>query len=80
MLRAFERAKSAWNIRALFMCTGFIYDVDSAREYTLRYDEAKIRDSSEFTEIWNINEPLEAFSKRRLATRWRFLNQIALEN
>jgi hypothetical protein len=80
MLRAFETAKCASNIRASFLSTGFIYEVDASHMYTLGYDEAKVRHSSEFSEVGNVNYPIEAFTKRRLATRWGFLNQAAFEN
>jgi hypothetical protein len=53
---------------------GFEYCKRDGASY-LFINDGTIRDSMEFSEIWNINFPIEKRSPRRRAQKWGFMNR-----
>jgi transposase len=77
MFKALELAGASSTVRASFSRAGFVYDKAPDGTYILGFDERRIRESSEFQEVWKLNYPLERLSPRRRASRWGFLNSEA---
>jgi hypothetical protein len=78
MFRACEMAGASTTVRRSSIVAAFTCHKDPDGEYVMGFDVQKIRDSGEFREVRRINFPLERFSVRQRANKWRFLNSAAL--
>jgi hypothetical protein len=74
MFRAHEAAATSSIVRGSFKRAGFTYVKQPGGTYSLGLDEARIRTSPEFPEVWNIDFPFESLSGRRQGSPWGFLN------
>jgi hypothetical protein len=80
MFKACEIAGATSTVRGSFIHAGFIYEANPDGGYTLGFNEAKVRDSSGFKEVWNIDFPIDKLSPRRTDTSWGFLNWEAFQS
>jgi hypothetical protein len=62
------------NIWGAFQEAGFELDAN-VEPCRIRLDEKKLRRSSAFQEIWNLDFPLEKLSTRRRNARFGWINQ-----
>jgi hypothetical protein len=74
VFRAYEQVTTSTTVRASWQKAGFGF-VRRDGTYYLWVDEAKIRGSPEFSEIWNIDYPEEALPMRRRQQKWGWLNE-----
>jgi hypothetical protein len=73
IFKAYELVTTRATVRASWAKAGFEYCKRDDRYYLLVNDE-KIREMSEFSEVWCINFPIEGLSARRRAQKWGFVN------
>jgi hypothetical protein len=80
MLKACESAKASSMVRSSFIYAGFIHEANQDGGYILGFNDGKVRDSSGFKEVWNIDFPVGMASPRRRDTPWGFLNWEAFQS
>ena len=74
IFKGYEESTTSENVRAAFTHTGFNQiEIDGVKY--LQVDEDKIRNFSEFKEIWEINFPEENLTPRRKNQRWGWINE-----
>ncbi|OHT08942.1 hypothetical protein TRFO_22367 [Tritrichomonas foetus] len=71
--RAFELATCSTTIRSAFEKTGFIIQHTNSKK--IEINEEKIRNSSDFKELFQKNIQIENISQRRRSAKWGFVNQ-----
>jgi hypothetical protein len=71
---ASEQATTSMTIRASWEKAGFRFRL-APGTYYLWIDEAKIRGTPEFSEVWAIDYPETALSARRRQQKWGWLNE-----
>jgi hypothetical protein len=78
MLRVFETAATRSTVTAPFHRAGFLYQKNENGSYVLKFNEAYVRDSPEFREIWDINFSLQSLTARHQHSQWGSLNGFAI--
>jgi hypothetical protein len=78
MLRAFQTAATSSTVRPSCHRAGFLYRKNKNETYVLYFDEAHVRGSPEFREVWDINVPLQSLTARGQHSRWGSLNGPAI--
>jgi hypothetical protein len=74
IFKAYELVTTSTTVRVSWKKTGF----ESCKlddTFQLPANAGKIRDSSEFSEIWGMNFPQEWLSARRRVEKWGFMNR-----
>jgi hypothetical protein len=67
-------------VRGSFIHAGFLYKANPDGEYILGFNETKVRGSSGFKEVWNIDFLIDILSAPRRDTSWGFLNWEAFQS
>jgi hypothetical protein len=74
IFRAYEQVTTSVIVRSSWEKAGFGFERRDGTMY-LCFNEAKLRESPEFCELWGIDYPEGKLSTRRRQQRWGWLNE-----